>query len=78
MANDRRPFVFLSIHCNASPNPQATGVEVFVGGVKPRGEGAAEVAGRENQLFLEQRSPEDINRVNILSSAYYQSSREVS
>ncbi|HPZ81357.1 MAG TPA: N-acetylmuramoyl-L-alanine amidase [Candidatus Atribacteria bacterium] len=79
VANDRRPFVFLSIHCNASPNPQATGVEVFVGGVKPRGEGAAEVAGRENQLFLEQRSPEDINRVgNILSSAYYQSSREVS
>jgi len=79
VANERRPFVFLSIHCNASPNPQATGVEVFVGGVKPRGEGAGDVASRENQLFLEEGKTEDINRVgNILSSAYYQSSREVS
>jgi len=79
VANEHRPFVFLSIHCNASPNPQATGVEVFVGGVKPRGEGAEDVAGRENQLFLEKGRAEDVNRVgNILSSAYYQGSREVS
>lgn len=79
VANERRPFVFLSIHCNASPNPQATGVEVFVGGVKPRGEGAVDVASRENQLFLEEGRAEDVNRVgNILSSAYYQGSREVS
>ncbi len=79
VANEHRPFVFLSIHCNASPNPQATGVEVFVGGVKPRGEGAGDVASRENQLFLKEGSAADANRVgNILSSAYYQSSREVS
>ena len=50
-----------------------------MGGVKPRGEGAGDVASRENQLFLKEGSAADANRVgNILSSAYYQSSREVS
>ncbi len=81
LANSKNPFVFVSIHCNASPNPKASGVEVFVGGTKPRGEGALDVAQRENAPFLAEQSailsnPSKLN--SIFTSAYYLKSREAS
>lgn len=81
LANSKNPFVFVSIHCNASPNPKASGVEVFVGGSKPRGEGALDVATRENATFLAEQSSilENSSKLNsIYTSAYYLKSREAS
>lgn len=81
LANSRNPFVFVSIHCNASPNPKASGVEVFVGGTKPRGEGALDVANRENAPFLAEGSSILANSTklaSIFTSAYYLKSREAS
>lgn len=81
LANSKNPFAFVSIHCNASPNPKASGVEVFVGGTKPRGEGALDVAQRENAPFLaEQKAPSgSLEKLNsIYTSAYYLKSREAS
>lgn len=81
LANSKNPFVFVSIHCNASPNPRASGVEVFVGGTKPRGEGALEVATRENARFLAEQSAvlSNPNKLaSIFTSAYYLKSREAS
>lgn len=81
LANGKNPFVFVSIHCNASPNPKASGVEVFVGGSKPRGEGALDVATRENAAFLAEQSSvlENSSKLNsVYTSAYYLKSREAS
>ena len=81
LANSKNPFVFVSIHCNASPNPKASGVEAFVGGAKPRGEGALDVANRENASFAKEEvekrlNPQKLN--SIYTSAYYLKSREAS
>lgn len=81
LANSKNPFVLVSIHCNASPNPKASGVEVFVGGTKPRGEGALDVATRENAKFLTEQSTvlSNPNKLaSIFASAYYLKSREAS
>ncbi len=81
LANSKNPFVFVSIHCNACPNPKADGVEAFLGGAKPRGEGALDVANRENASFgreeVEKRlNPQKLN--SVYTSAYYGKSREAS
>ncbi|HSV32466.1 MAG TPA: N-acetylmuramoyl-L-alanine amidase [Atribacteraceae bacterium] len=55
-ANHHHPLLFLSIHLNAAPNPQAHGVEAFVGSSRFWGEGAQDVAQRENRLFEGQES----------------------
>ncbi|MCX6090744.1 MAG: N-acetylmuramoyl-L-alanine amidase [Candidatus Atribacteria bacterium] len=51
LANNKLPVVLLSLHANSCPNPAATGVEVFVGSAQHQGEGAKDVANRENQYF---------------------------
>jgi len=77
VANTRRPFAFLSIHCNAAPVPSARGVEIFVGDTRYRGEGAQEVAARENQMFqMEATSAGDDKWDKMLSSGFYLKSRE--
>ncbi len=79
LVNEKLPLVLVSIHCNASPNPAATGVEIFVGSSRPKGEGAQEVADRENELFLAETTTEQQGKLaNLLSSAYYLTSREAS
>lgn len=78
LANNKHPFVFVSIHCNASPNPKASGVEVFVGGTKPRGEGASDVAQRENAAFLAEKSTASPGLSSFFTEAYYLTSRKAS
>jgi N-acetylmuramoyl-L-alanine amidase len=78
VANTRRPFAFLSIHCNAAPVPSARGVEIFVGDARYRGEGAQEVAARENRLFQQEvASGRNDKYDKALSSGFYLKSREV-
>ena len=80
LVNKTVPLVFVSIHCNAAPNPAASGIEVFVGNPRPKGEGALDVANRENQLFLTEKTIAENSNVldSIFSSAYYLTSREAS
>jgi len=80
LVNKTVPLVFVSIHCNAAPNPAASGIEVFVGNSRPKGEGALDVANRENQLFLTEKTIAENSNVldSIFSSAYYLTSREAS
>jgi N-acetylmuramoyl-L-alanine amidase len=72
--------VLLSIHANAAPNKKATGVEVFVGSAQIHGEGAADVANRENQRFISEGYTEEQNgKINsTLLDSYYLGSRTVS
>ncbi|MGQ9473771.1 MAG: N-acetylmuramoyl-L-alanine amidase family protein [Candidatus Caldatribacteriaceae bacterium] len=79
LVNKKLPLVFVSLHCNSAPSPSASGIEVFVGNSRPKGEGALDVAQRENQLFMEERT--DVNQTvidSLLSTAYYLTSREAS
>ena len=80
IANNKQPVVLLSIHANSAPNKKADGVEVFVGSARIQGEGAADVADRENQLFIEEgHTPEQNGKINsTLLSSYYLASRAVS
>ncbi len=80
VANNKQPVVLLSIHANAAPNKKATGVEVFVGSAQVQGEGAADVANRENQRFISEGHTEQQNgKVNsTLLDSYYLGSRTVS
>ncbi|MGC8778514.1 MAG: N-acetylmuramoyl-L-alanine amidase family protein, partial [Candidatus Caldatribacteriaceae bacterium] len=80
LVNKTVPLVFVSIHCNAAPNPSASGIEVFVGNSRPKGEGALDVANRENELFLaEKKGAESHTAIDsLLASAYYLTSREAS
>jgi N-acetylmuramoyl-L-alanine amidase len=80
VANNKQPVVLLSIHANAAPNKKATGVEVFVGSAQIHGEGAADVANRENQRFISEGYTEEQNgKVNsTLLDSYYLGSRTVS
>jgi N-acetylmuramoyl-L-alanine amidase len=48
MANQWRGDLFVSIHANAAFNQRASGIETFFNSRYPYGEGAAEVAAREN------------------------------
>ncbi|HHT11264.1 MAG: N-acetylmuramoyl-L-alanine amidase [Atribacterota bacterium] len=80
VANNKQPVVLLSIHANAAPNKKATGVEVFVGSAQIHGEGAADVANRENQRFISEGYTEEQNgKINsTLLDSYYLGSRTVS
>lgn len=80
LVNKTVPLLFISIHCNAAPNPSASGIEVFVGNPRPKGEGALDVANRENELFLAEKGKEESSNVidTVFSSAYYLTSREAS
>ncbi len=80
VANNKQPVVLLSIHANSAPNQKATGVEVFVGSAKFQGEGAADVANRENQRFISEGYTEEQNgKINsTLLNSYYLGSRAVS
>jgi len=80
VANNKQPVVLLSIHANAAPNKKATGVEVFVGSAQIQGEGAADVANRENQRFISEGYNEGQNgKINsTLLESYYLGSRNVS
>lgn len=80
VANNKQPVVLLSIHANAAPNKKATGVEVFVGSAQIQGEGAADVANRENQRFISEGYNEGHNgKINsTLLESYYLGSRNVS
>ena len=80
VANNKQPVVLLSIHANAAPNKKATGVEVFVGSAQIQGEGAADVANRENQPFISEGYTEEQNgKINsTLLDSYYLGSRTVS
>ena len=80
-ANHQSPLLFLSVHANAAPNPRAEGVEAFVGNARYAGEGAEEVARRENEFFVaEGQARPFVNQgrdTAILESFYY-GSRQVS
>lgn len=80
-ANHQNPLLFLSVHANAAPNLRAEGVEAFVGSARYSGEGAEEVARRENEFFVAEgqaRPPVTQGRdTTILESLYY-GSRQVS
>ena len=80
VANNKQPVVLLSIHANAAPNKKATGVEVFVGSAQIHGEGAADVANRENQRFISEGYTEEQNgKINsTILDSYYLGSRTVS
>lgn len=80
LVNKTVPLLFISIHCNAAPNPSASGIEVFVGNSRPKGEGALDVANRENELFLAEKKAKESSNVldTVFSSAYYLTSREAS
>lgn len=78
VANTRQPFAFLSIHCNSAPSPAARGVEIFVGDAHYQGEGARDVAARENQLFQSEIALSSESRVSkILGDGFYLKSREL-
>lgn len=78
VANTRQPFAFLSIHCNSAPSPAARGVEIFVGDAHYQGEGAREVAARENQLFQSEIAPSSGSKVSeVLGAAFYLTSRKL-
>lgn len=71
VANQRNPFVFLSIHCNSAPRQEAAGVEVFAGSGRYSGESAEEVASRENTALLQTNGSSQNSMVNTLLSAYH-------
>ena len=51
IANDARGDLFLSIHANASPDPNVHGTETYFLAVDASDEAAAQVASRENRAF---------------------------
>ena len=80
VANNKQPVVLLSIHANSSPSKKATGVEIFIGSAQYQGEGAQDVANRENQSFIEEgHTPEQNNITNtVVLSSLYVISRDIS
>ena len=89
MANEAKADLFLSIHCNAFPNPNSNGVETFVLGLH-RNKENLQVAMKENSaIFLEDdyktkyegfdpNSAESIIALTIMQSAYLQQSLTIS
>ncbi|MGB1318374.1 MAG: N-acetylmuramoyl-L-alanine amidase family protein, partial [Flavobacteriales bacterium] len=89
IANDAKADLFLSIHCNAFPNPNSNGVETFVLGLH-RNKENLQVAMKENSaIFLEEdyktryegfdpNSAESIIALTIMQSAYLQQSLAIS
>ncbi|MDC0303538.1 N-acetylmuramoyl-L-alanine amidase [Flavobacteriales bacterium] len=89
VANDAKADLFLSIHCNAFPNPKSNGVETFVLGLH-RNKENLQVAMKENSaIFLEDdyktkyegfdpNSAESIIALTIMQSAYLQQSLHIS
>lgn len=89
IANKAKADLFLSIHCNAFPNPNSNGVETFVLGLH-RNQENLQVAMKENQaIFLEDdyktkyegfdpSSPESIIALTIMQSAFLQQSLSIS
>ncbi len=53
IANDARGDLFLSIHANAAPEPEARGIETYFLSATPSDEAAGRVASRENEAFPE-------------------------
>jgi N-acetylmuramoyl-L-alanine amidase len=51
IANDARGDLFLSIHANASPDPEVHGTETYFLALEASDAGAADVASRENRAF---------------------------
>ena len=89
IANNAKADLFLSIHCNAFPNPNSNGVETFVLGLHKNKENL-QVAMKENSaIFLEDdyktkyegfdpNSAESIIALTIMQSAYLQQSLAIS
>lgn len=89
IANKAKADLFISIHCNAFPNPKSNGVETFVLGLH-RNQENLQVAMKENQaIFLEDdyktkyegfdpSSPESIIALTIMQSAFLQQSLSIS
>ena len=89
IANKAKADLFLSIHCNAFPNPNSNGVETFVLGLH-RNQENLQVAMKENSaIFLEDdyktkyegfdpNSPESIIALTIMQSAFLQQSLSIS
>ena len=89
IANKAKADLFLSIHCNAFPNPESNGVETFVLGLH-RNKENLQVAMKENSaIFLEEdyktkyegfdpNSAESIIALTIMQSAYLQQSLTIS
>jgi N-acetylmuramoyl-L-alanine amidase len=51
IANDARGDLFVSIHANASPEPEARGIETYFLAATPSDAAAGRVASRENEAF---------------------------
>ncbi|MCB0754918.1 MAG: N-acetylmuramoyl-L-alanine amidase [Flavobacteriales bacterium] len=89
IANKAKADLFISIHCNAFPNPASNGVETFVLGLHKNQENL-QVAMKENSaIFLEDdyktkyegfdpNSPESIIALTIMQSAFLQQSLSIS
>ncbi len=89
IANKAKADLFLSIHCNAFPNPNSNGVETWVLGLHKNQENL-EVAMKENSaIFLEDdyktkyegfdpNSAESIIALTIMQSAFLQQSLSIS
>ncbi|MDB4655861.1 N-acetylmuramoyl-L-alanine amidase [Flavobacteriales bacterium] len=89
VANKAKADLFISIHCNAFPNPNSNGVETFVLGLH-RNKENLQVAMKENSaIFLEEdyktryegfdpNSAESIIALTIMQSAYLQQSLAIS
>ena len=89
IANKAKADLFISIHCNAFPNPNSNGVETFVLGLH-RNQENLEVAMKENSaIFLEEdyktkyegfdpNSAESIIALTIMQSAFLQQSLSIS
>jgi N-acetylmuramoyl-L-alanine amidase len=89
IANKAKADLFLSVHCNAFPNPASNGVETFVLGLHKNQENL-QVAMKENSaIFLEDdyktkyegfdpNSPESIIALTIMQSAFLQQSLSIS
>jgi len=79
LANQWKGDIFISIHANAGFNKVAHGVETFFNSKHPYGEGATEVAKRENKELSDNISPEaEMILWDMLQTRYRQESNELS
>jgi len=81
LANQWKGDIFISIHANAGFNKKARGVETFFNSRYPQGEGAVEVAARENTSgeASDNISPEaKIILWDMIQARYHRESNELS
>lgn len=79
MANKLKGDIFVSIHVNAAWDMQARGVETFYNSHYPYGEGAEEVAIRENASFGSDKISFNVKNIiwDLIQNQFRQESREL-